>query len=412
MERKKLIGPQRRLFQWALTLLILIVPWLQVNGKSLLRIDIPELSLYFFGVVLRIQELYLVLLVTLIFVLGFLLITVVLGRVWCGWLCPQTILADVAEWAARRLGLVVKHNRLHGHLVSKIALQGVYMFLAFLVAANLLWYFIPPQNFFTRLSTFDLHYATWITFVLTGLLVYIDLALVRRLMCIDFCPYGRIQTATVDKATLTLHLPDSELERCIECNSCVKACPMEIDIRDGYQVECTNCARCLDACRLVMARRNEPGLISYSFGLHGEGVGGLLNPRVLLPAGAIIILLTILFFALADRPTASLKVAVSHTAQPRQLADSQTATFFNAWVNNRSQVPVAYTLKARNKESGAALVLKGQTSADLAAGKNRRLDFALLTPRGAELIIEFVLTDEEGQEVSLTEAYIGKTDKK
>ena len=70
------------------------------------------------------------------------------------------------------------------------------------------------------------------------------------------------------------------------------------------------------------------------------------------------------------------------------------------------------TAQARNKESGAALVLKGQTSADLAAGKNRRLDFALLTPRGAELIIEFVLTDEEGREVSLTEAYIGKTDTK
>ena len=412
MKRKKLIGPQRRLFQWAVTLLILIVPWLQINGNSLLRIDIPELSLYFFGMVLRIQDLYLVLLATLIFVLGFLLITVVLGRVWCGWLCPQTTLTDVAEWAARRLGLVVKYNRLHGHLVSKIALQGVYLFLAFLVAANLLWYFIPPQLFFARLVALDLHYATGITFVLTGLLVYIDLALIRRLMCSDFCPYGRIQTAIVDNATLTLHLPGSELERCIECNSCVKACPMEIDIRDGYQVECTNCGRCLDACRLVMARRNEPGLISYSFGLHGEGAGGLLNPRVLLPAAAIIILLTILFFALADRPTASLKVAVSHTAQSRQLADSQTATFFNAWVNNRSQGPVAYTLKARNKESGAALVLKGQTSADLAAGKNRRLDFALLTPRGAELIIEFVLTDEEGQEVSLTEAYIGKTDKK
>jgi cytochrome c oxidase accessory protein FixG len=402
MKRKKLIGPQRRLFQWAVTLLILIVPWLQVNGKSILRIDIPELSLYFFGMVLRIQELYLVLLATLIFVLGFLLITVVLGRVWCGWFCPQTILADVAEWAARRLGLAVKHNRLHG----------IFLFLAVLVASNLLWYFIPPHHFFTLLFTFDLHYAAWITFVLTGLLVYIDLALVRRLICSDFCPYGRIQTAIVDKATLTLHLPDSERGRCIECNSCVKACPMEIDIRDGYQVECTSCARCLDACRLVMAKRNEPGLISYSFGLHGEGAVGLLNPRVLLPAAAVIMLLTILFFALAGRPTASLKVAVSHTAQPRQLADSKTATFFSAWVNNHSQVPVAYTLKARNKESGAALVLKGQTSADLAAGKNRRLDFALLTPRGAELIIEFVLTDEEGREVSLTEAYIGKTDTK
>ncbi len=411
MKRKKLIGPQRRLFQWAVTLLILIIPWVQVNGKSLLRIDIPELSLYFFGLVLRIQELYLVLLATLIFVLGFLLITVVLGRVWCGWLCPQTTLADVAEWAARRLGLTVKHNRLQGSVPKKLLLQGIYLFLAVLVSSNLLWYFIPPHKFFARLAVFDLHYATWITFVSVGLLVYLDLALVRRLMCSDFCPYGRIQTAIVDKATLTLHLPGTELERCIECNSCVKACPMEIDIRAGYQVECTNCGRCLDACRLVMAKRNEPGLISYTFGLHGEGPAGLLNPRVLLPAAAILILLTILISALADRPAASLKVAVSHTAKQRQLADNQTATFFNAWVNNRSQAPVAYILGAREKESGTALALKGQTRVNLAAGENRRLDFALLTPRGTELTVEFVLSDEQGKELSAAEAYIQKTKK-
>jgi cytochrome c oxidase accessory protein FixG len=409
MKRNKLIGPQRRLFQWAVTLLVLIIPWIQVNGKSLLLIDIPTLSLYFFGLVFRIQELYLVLLATLIFVLGFLLITVVLGRVWCGWLCPQSTLTDVAEWAARRLGLTVKHNRLHGNLVKKLLLHGIYLFLAGLVAFNLLWYFIPPRLFFTRLAVFDLHYATWITLVSTGLLIYIDLALVRRLMCSDFCPYGRIQTVIVDKATLALHLPDSEMERCIECSSCVKACPMEIDIRDGYQVECTNCGRCLDACRLVMAKRNEPGLISYTFGLQGEGPAGLLNPRVLLPAAEIIILLTFLIFALANRPAASLKVALSHTAQPRQLADNLTAIFFNAWVNNFSQMPVVYTLKARNKKSGAPFALRGQTNSKLAAGENRRLDFALLAPKGAELTVEFTLTDEDGLELSVAEAYIGNT---
>ena len=409
MQDKKLLGPWRRLFQWATTLLLLLLPWLEIGGKSLLRIDIPGLNLFFFGQVLRIQELYLVLLVTLIFVLGFLLVTVVLGRVWCGWLCPQTTLSDVAEWAARRLGLTVKHNRVHGHLLSKVLLQGVYLFLAFLVAANLLWYFIPPHLFFARLVAFDLHYATWITFVLSGLLVYLDLALVRRLICSDFCPYGRIQASIVDKATLSLHLPDAELERCIECGSCVRACPMEIDIRHGYQVECTNCGRCLDACRQVMAKRNEPGLIQYSFGLHGEGAGGLLNPRVLLPAIAIIALLFILAFALVDRPVATVKVAVSHTAQTRVLANDQIGTFFNAWVNNRSQEAATYTLQARNKESGRAFTLKGQMRAELAAGENRRLDFLLVTPAN-KVTVEFVLTDKEGLELSVAEAYIGKTD--
>jgi polyferredoxin len=187
---------------------------------------------------------------------------------------------------------------------------------------------------------------------------------------------------------------------------------MEIDIRHGYQVECTNCGRCLDACRQVMAKRNEPGLISYTFGLHGEGFSGLLNPRVLLPAAAVVVLLVVLAAALFDRPSASLKVAVSHTAAARQLAGRETGTFFNAWVNNRSQETAAYSLLARNKETGAPLTLKGQTQAELAAAENRRLDFVLLTPADESLTVEFVLTNKEGLELSIAEAYIKKTEKK
>ncbi len=402
------IAPQRRLFQWTSTLILLLLPWLELDGKSLLRIDIPGLNLYLFGQVLRIQELYLVMLTSLIFVLGFLLVTVVLGRVWCGWLCPQTTLSDLAEWAARRLGLTVKHNRLHGALWRKILLQGVFGLVALLVASNLLWYFIPPRLFFVRLVTLDLHYATWITFILTGLLVYLDLAVVRRLICKEICPYGRIQTAIVDKATLSLHLPEIELERCIECDSCLRSCPMGIDIRHGYQVECINCGRCLDACRKIMMRRNEPGLIRYTFGLHGEGIKGLLNPRVLLPAGAIIALLILLAVALVDRPVATLSVAISHTIASRQLADGRTGTFFNGWVNNRSQEAAVYTLQARNKKSGAAFTLRGQLRTELPAGENQRLDFLLLTPADKSLTIEFVLTDKEGLELSISEAYIEK----
>lgn len=400
------IGPRRRLFQWSTTLLLLLLPWLEVDGKSLLRIDIPGLNLYLFGQVLRIQELYLVMLATLIFGLGFLLVTVVLGRVWCGWLCPQTTLADLAEWAARKLGLTVKGNRLHGPLRRQVLLQLFLLFLALLVASNLLWYFIPPGIYFARLVAFDLHSATGLTLMITGLIVYLDLALVRRLMCKEFCPYGRVQTALVDKATLSLHLPETELARCLGCDSCVQSCPMEIDIRHGYQVECTNCGRCLDACRKVMAKRNEPGLIRYTFGLHSEGLKGLFNPRVLLPALAMLALAMILGFALFHRPSATLKVAVSHTVAARHLDRGQTGTFFNAWVNNRSQATAVYTIGARTK-AGAPLALRGQTRAEVAAGRNQRLDFVLLTPTNAALTVEFVLTAEEGVELSVAEAYIG-----
>ncbi len=156
----RFIGPRRRLLQWATSLCLLLLPWLQIDGKSLLRIDIPGRNLFLFGQILRIQELYLVMLSALIFALGFLLVTVVLGRVWCGWFCPQTTLSDLAEWAARYLGIKVKDNCLHGALWRKILLQIFFVLLAFLVAANLLWYFIPPPVFLGQLVSLDLHYAT------------------------------------------------------------------------------------------------------------------------------------------------------------------------------------------------------------------------------------------------------------
>ena len=211
-----LLSPWRRRCQWGATLLLLLTPWFHIGGDSALRIDIPSLSLHFFGQTLRIEELYLVLLFSLTLTLGFLLITMVLGRIWCGWLCPQTTLTDLAEWFATRLGLQGKKNTQEKGLAQKVVLQLIYLSLAFLVSANLLWYFIEPLDFFSKLLAGQLHYASWISLLLVTLVIYLDLALIRRLMCKDFCPYGRFQTVLADQSTLTLHLPNAELERCIE----------------------------------------------------------------------------------------------------------------------------------------------------------------------------------------------------
>jgi polyferredoxin len=213
--QSKLLSPWRRRCQWATTLLLLLTPWLQIAGNSMLRVDIPELTLYFFGLTLRIEELYLVLIFSLAVTLGFLLITMLLGRVWCGWFCPQTTLTDLAEWLATRLRLQGKKGQNEKDFGKKLALHSFYLFLAFLVSSNLLWYFIKPLDFFARLATMELHYATWVCLLTVATIIYLDLALIRRLMCSEFCPYGRFQTVLADKATLALHLPPSELARCI-----------------------------------------------------------------------------------------------------------------------------------------------------------------------------------------------------
>ena len=404
----RLLSPWRRRCQWAVTLLLLLTPWVQIAGNSLLRVDIPGLTLYFFGQTLRIEELYLVLIFSLAMTLGFLLITMLLGRVWCGWFCPQTTLTDLAEWLATRLGLKGKRGQDEKSFAKKLVLHSFYLALAFLVSSNLLWYFIKPLDFFAKLATLELHYATWVCLLTVAMIIYLDLALIRRLMCSEFCPYGRFQTVLADTSTLALHLPEAELARCIKCNSCVRVCPMQIDIRNGYQVECINCGRCLDACRQVMAKRNQPGLISYTFGTEGKGLKALLNLRTLLLSMVTLTLVAILFFAAHQRPEASLKIAVSHMASSRTLKDGKRATFFNAWVNNRSNSPATYAIKARQAESGTALTLKGRTSQlSMQAGENLRVDFVLVTavPK-TRLDVEFILLDQNGQEMAVSQAYI------
>jgi len=405
-----LLSPWRRRCQWVTTLLLLIIPWLHINGNSLLRIDIPELTIYIFGQTLRIEELYLVLLFSLVLMLIFLFVTMVLGRVWCGWLCPQTTLTDLAEWCAKRLGVRKKKGPQDAGVFRRILLHIFYLLLACLVSFNLLWYFIEPQEFFQKLATFQLHYASSITMTIVALAVYLDLALVQRLMCSEFCPYGRFQTVLADLSTLALSLPRSELERCIKCNSCVRVCPMGIDIRDGYQVQCINCGRCLDACRMVMAKRGQPGLISYNFGTANEGFKALFNAKTLLLSVVTLALITILSFAIYQRPQASLKISVSHTAASRTLKDGRQATFFNAWINNRTDSDRTYHITARRSDNGSVLELRGK-SEDIVmnAGDNLRVDFVLVSPVIKDRIeVQFILFDQAGNKLAIADALVRK----
>ena len=175
----------------------------------------------------------------------------------------------------------------------------------------------------------------------------------------------------------------------------MRACPTGIDIRNGYQIECINCGRCLDACREVMARRNQPGIIRYTFGLEGRGPRALINLRVALVATALLAVLGILAVVAGERTSLSLKIARNATLMPRPVGSGQAINFFTLHLVNREGSPQQFLINATS--AGATLELRGPAQPlILNAGEKRRIDIGLLTglaglPRAARL--ELLTTD-------------------
>lgn len=392
----RLLGRWRRTLQWAVATLWLLVPFLRVNGESLLRLDIPTLTLFLFGTALPVEQFYLIGLFCLSLLFLFLLLTMLLGRVWCGWGCPQTALADLAEGAARLLGLRVRGGRISGSWPRRIALYLLLLFFSLLPAAGLVWYFVSPYDYFSRLAAGTLGgWPLGATLTVAGLL-FLDAVLIRRLVCREFCPYGRFQAVLTDAATLALRLDPAEASRCINCLACLRDCPMGIDIRKGYQIECINCGRCLDACRRVMAKRGEKGLISYRFG-SGEGVSGsgwrrLFSWRLAL-VFLIWLLITIgLLVAAWNRPLAALTV----TRQGMPVGQGQ---LFSVLAVNRDRVEHTYRVEAFVSD-GRRITLHGPAfGIRLGPGERRRLQLAMAGELEATVgPLHFTLRDENERE--------------
>ncbi len=284
----------RRTVEILQALLITGLPFLVINGRSALRFDIPELKLYFFGSVIWIKELYLILFAILFFLLFITSVTAVFGRVWCGWLCPQTVLLDLTESIS---GLFGKPS---GKTVQRLVLLPF----SALVSLTILWYFVPPLKTMQSLFTDAL-----ITgfFIVQWAVIYAELAFMGRRFCTTICPYAMMQNALFDKDTLVIEYDRSRENECMKCDDCVTACPVGIDIKEGLKTDCIACAECIDACRAVTEKRGMKPFPGYK--------GNILRPKSFWLGGATVfagIFLAVLIYA---RPEVTFLI----TRDPEQL---------------------------------------------------------------------------------------------
>jgi cytochrome c oxidase accessory protein FixG len=302
--------------------------------------DISLRTLFMAGVPVRVDQFFLVLLVALFVGAAFLLLTVILGRVWCGWLCPQTVFNDLADLVGNRF-----RNRVSLR-VSGVIEHGTAAMISVLISFNLFCWFMAPARVAAALLDSADNPLLAACFLLASLLGYLNLILVKRSFCRSYCPYGRFQAALTDEGTLNLAFLEETRGRCLRCDACVRSCPMEIDIRKGFQIECINCGRCIDACRGVMERRPDGfGLIDYRFGTV-KGTRFRPGGKTILLGVVTLVLGAALIQGLAGRNKAAFALQRIAIAEARTMADGFQVQPWRAIIGNRSESPVKYSIRA------------------------------------------------------------------
>ena len=328
--------PAMRKLRWITEILqavlILGLPFLKINGESALRFDIPTLKFHVFGTTLWMHEFFLVLVATIFVTLLTVFVTLLFGRVWCGWLCPQTVLVDFTPFMDRAAKRGLSY-RAASYAATFIA--------STIVAASLIWYFVSPYEFIPELFRGDLGGVTWGFWIVLTIILFLNFAVLRHKWCATVCPYAKLQGVLFDRSTLIIEMNPIRRAECINCMSCVRVCPTGVDIRKGLDVACINCAECIDACDRVMGKSNKKGLIRYAFGAGGEGA--IMRQSVYIVGGFLLLFLAITLHLTLNRTAVDVTV-LPHAMEPRLTRDGRVINAYVLSVKNKLAQPVDLTV--------------------------------------------------------------------
>jgi len=281
----------RTALSFVLLAFLAAAPFVKVGGQQFLLFGVLDRKFVFFGYPIWPEDFYLVVVLFLTGLVSIVLFTAVLGRIWCGWLCPQTVFMEMVfrkiEWLIDgSAGEQITRHRAPwnasriGRLVLK---QSIFFAISFAIANIFLAYFISSDTLRGFMNDGPgAHVELFLALVAFTVVFYLVFARFREQACLVVCPYGRFMSALVDDNTVTITYdqkrgePRSKWKRednrgetgtghCIDCHQCVTVCPTGIDIRNGIQLECVACTACIDACDDVMEKIKLPkGLIRYA----------------------------------------------------------------------------------------------------------------------------------------------------
>lgn len=360
----------RQRLNWILMLGFFMLPWLQYNQRQAIIFDLAEQKFQIFGLIIWPQDLVLLAVLLMIAAYALFLVTTFIGRVWCGFTCPQTIWTFIFIWFEEKIeGSANKRRKLDRQALNfeKLWKKGlkhsVWLAISFLTALTFLAFFVPAREVFIDFFTFNADSLVnfWVWFF--ALCTYGNAGWMREIMCLHMCPYARFQSAMFDKDTFTVSYDGQRGESrgprprkkdpkelglgdCIDCNLCVQVCPTGIDIRDGLQYECINCGACVDACDEVMVKMGYPKkLISYTteHQLAGNKTH-IVRPKLLGYGAVLVVMLVVFGYTLLNIAPAKLDIIRDRNQLYRVSSEGMVENVYTLKILNKTEQRLTYDL--------------------------------------------------------------------
>lgn len=424
----------RLIVAWALMIVFIGLPWVKVDSKPAVFLDLMSREFTFFGLTLYATDTFLLTLTLLASFVAIVFITAVFGRVWCGWGCPQTVylefvfrpierLIEGKESVRRRRDEgptnfdVVWRKTLKFAIYSVLSLFLAHTFVAYFVSWDQLleWITGPPAE----------NWGFFVMMAVTSGLILFDFGYFREQMCTIACPYARIQSVLQDRDSMIVSYDpgrgeprgrrsraqrkeekdgvEINLGDCIDCYACVRTCPTGIDIRDGLQMECVGCTQCMDACDSIMDSIGKPlGLIRYTSENALEGKeSSVFRGRTLLYSVVLVALVSSLVYLFSTRTEVDVNVARVVGAPYSTLGEDKVLNRLRFRVQNRTPQSASFSIEAV-EPAGAEVKMGGLQRLEVGPGKTERIETFVVAPEDAfssgEAQGRFRITDGEDLE--------------
>ena len=362
----------RTVLSWVYLAVFIALPFIKINDRPVFLFNILESKFIFFGKVFWPQDFFVFAVGMLVFLLIVILFTIVFGRVFCGWVCPQTIFM---EMVFRKIEYLIEGNANEQKLLNKQPWTGkkifkktlkhvVFFALAFGISNIFLAYIVGVDSL-KKIITEPLqnHITLFISLLAFAIIFYVVYAFVREIVCIVICPYGRLQGVMLDKNSVVVAYDyirgeprgkikkneastENKMGDCVDCGLCVRVCPTNIDIRNGTQLECINCTACIDACNSIMSKVNRPkNLIKYASENNIKNKQKVkFTYRMAAYSAALAILVGILTVLLATRSDLDIRVTRAPGTTYQELENNKISNLYNIKIANKTFNELPFSL--------------------------------------------------------------------